>query len=268
MESSLYLLYSGRVDLTNSRATRIDSIEAGGFFGNEQISADSRLIQEDGSVPDDILDRPSTTRVMYSAKVLEDSVIGRLALKDCREIVDTTKIGQIVSRNNTQFQSVMDDQITFSSLKKRCPVGSGTFGQVWLVSRQSKTYKVNNWYALKVQSKYQVVKGNNVERIMAEKELLMRLRHPFVMTLRTTFQDSNLLYMLLDFLPGGQLLARIDACDYEGIPEADVAFYAACLFEGVKFLHGHRIMHRDIKPENVLLDHEGYPVLVDFGFGT
>ena len=268
MESALYLVHKGKVVLTDIDTKRDVVVEAGGFFGNEQLETDARLVQEDGSAPDDILDRPTTTRVSYTAKVIEDCVIGKLTLKDCRDIVHTIKIGQVRRRNTRIYQSVMDDQITLASLTKHGILGAGSFGQVHLVSRQSKTYKTKNWYALKIQSKYQVVKNDNVERIMAEKDLLLSLRHPFIMKLRTTYQDRHLLYMLLDYYPGGMLLDRMKENDFEGLQEGHVAFYSACLFEAVKYLHGHGILHRDIKPENVLLDREGYPVLIDFGFGT
>jgi protein kinase A len=73
--------------------------------------------------------------------------------------------------------------------------------------------------------------------------------------------------MLLQFVQGGELLNLIQGTDtYGGLPESAAKFFAAGILEGLTHMHQRQIVYRDLKPENVLLDHDGYAVIVDFGF--
>jgi serine/threonine protein kinase len=93
---------------------------------------------------------------------------------------------------------------------------------------------------------------------------MAKLDHPFVCKLINTFQDEACIYMLMRFVQGGELLNLIQGGD--GVPESAAKFYAAGILEGLTHMHQRQIVYRDLKPENVLLDHDGYAVIVDFGF--
>ena len=96
---------------------------------------------------------------------------------------------------------------------------------------------------------------------------MSKLDHPFVCKLVNTFQDEACIYMLLQFVQGGELLNLIQGGDvYGGLPESAAKFFAAGILEGLTHMHQRQIVYRDLKPENVLLDRDGYAVIVDFGF--
>lgn len=96
---------------------------------------------------------------------------------------------------------------------------------------------------------------------------MQQLHHPFLINLVQTYQDKQYVYMLLGLVQGGELFSLLHQTSYDGISEKDAKFYAAGVIEGLSHMHRRHILYRDLKPENVLIDSEGYPVIVDFGFG-
>lgn len=90
--------------------------------------------------------------------------------------------------------------------------------------------------------------------------------HPFILKLYQTFKDQSKLYMLLEFVQGGELFSVLHTPQNDGVPDAQAKFYAAGVLLGLAYLHGKDIAYRDLKPENCLIDKHGYPKVVDFGF--
>jgi serine/threonine protein kinase len=78
--------------------------------------------------------------------------------------------------------------------------------------------------------------------------------------------DERFVYILLDLVQGGELYSIIHQPRNDGMPEKHAMFYAAGVAEGLAFMHRRGFVYRDLKPENVLIDKEGYPVIIDFGF--
>jgi protein kinase A len=143
-------------------------------------------------------------------------------------------------------------------------LGSGAFGEVWLVSHRNNATP----FALKQLNKRKVIDKSKHQGHAAarEKDVMASLDHPFVIKLLSTFQDDNNLYMVMDFVQGGDLFSVIHTETYDGIPDVEARFYAACILEALDYLHENFILHRDVKPENILIDRSGYCVLADFGF--
>ena len=152
------------------------------------------------------------------------------------------------------------DQTKFEDLLVIKAVGSGSFGHVNLVVHQP----TNLPYALKCMLKSRVVGLNQVEHVFAERSILRMCEHPFICSLAATFQDSDYIYMLLEYVPGGELFSVLQStvCLIEPV----AAFYAACVTAAFEHLHDRNIAYRDLKPENLLIDAQGYIKLVDFGF--
>ena len=103
--------------------------------------------------------------------------------------------------------------------------------------------------------------------VTREKGVMSSVEHPFISNLVSTFQDKHSIYMLMDYVQGGELFGLIYNVSKKGYLSNDAAaFYGAGLCEALSHLHSRSIVHRDLKPENVLINAAGYIVLVDFGF--
>jgi protein kinase A len=139
-------------------------------------------------------------------------------------------------------------------------LGTGSFGRVHLV--QSKHN--HRFYAMKVLKKAQVVKMKQIEHTNDERRMLNRVRHPFLVTLWGTWQDSRNLYMVMDFVEGGELFSLLRKS--QRFPNPVAKFYAAEVTLALEYLHAHQIIYRDLKPENLLLDRHGHLKITDFGF--
>ncbi|OLN86522.1 cAMP-dependent protein kinase type 2 [Colletotrichum chlorophyti] len=139
-------------------------------------------------------------------------------------------------------------------------LGTGSFGRVHLV--QSKHNQ--RFYAVKVLKKAQVVKMKQVEHTNDERKMLGEVKHPFLITLWGTFQDSKNLYMVMDFVEGGELFSLLRKSGR--FPNPVAKFYAAEVTLALEYLHSRNIIYRDLKPENLLLDRHGHLKITDFGF--
>jgi p70 ribosomal S6 kinase len=142
-------------------------------------------------------------------------------------------------------------------------LGEGAFGKVYLVhSRFQKT----QYYAMKVLSKRLLKKKNNISYLKVERNVLIKLQqHPFLIHLFTAFQSRKYVYLVMNFLPGGELFLHLRK---QGIiAERDVQFYLGELILGIEYIHSKGIIHRDIKPENLLLRQDGHICITDFGLG-
>ncbi|KAH7170346.1 kinase-like domain-containing protein [Dactylonectria macrodidyma] len=139
-------------------------------------------------------------------------------------------------------------------------LGTGSFGRVHLV--QSKHNQ--RFYAVKVLKKAQVVKMKQVEHTNDERRMLSDVKHPFLITLWGTFQDLKNLYMVMDFVEGGELFSLLRKSGR--FPNPVAKFYAAEVTLALEYLHSKNIIYRDLKPENLLLDRHGHLKITDFGF--
>ena len=140
-------------------------------------------------------------------------------------------------------------------------MGQGSFGIVKLVKH--KTSK--EMFAIKCLSKQKIAGRKQIQHIQNEKDILSKFKPiDFCCNLYESLQDEHNLYMVIDFLPGGELMKVIKSHVF--MSEEDTKFYIAEIVLGVEKLHSMNIIYRDLKPENVLLDQEGHIKLIDFGF--
>lgn len=141
-------------------------------------------------------------------------------------------------------------------------IGKGTFGQVYQVRKKD----TNRIYAMKVLSKKVIVQKKEVAHTVGERNILVRTAltdSPFIVSLKFSFQTPMDLYLVTDYMSGGELFWHLQK---EGRFKEDRAkFYIAELILALEHLHNHDIVYRDLKPENILLDANGHIALCDFG---
>lgn len=154
--------------------------------------------------------------------------------------------------------------VKLSDFEVRGTLGTGTFGKVFLVRHSNSRSGTQNFYAMKVLRKTDIVRLRQVEHVNAERYILSRVHHPFVVDLFATFQDSLNVYMLMSYVPGGELFTHLRRAQ-RFTPDV-TRFYLSTIILALKYLHSFNIVYRDLKPENLLLDSKGYLRLTDFGF--
>ena len=138
-------------------------------------------------------------------------------------------------------------------------VGKGAYGKVHQVRKKDS----GNIYAMKVLRKEMLVETNNVTYTMTERNVMRNFNHPFIASLHYAFQTKGKVYLVMEFLSGGQMLFHMRR--FAMFSEEYVKIYAAEMVLALEYLHAQDIVHRDIKPENVLLDANGHLRLTDFG---
>ncbi|XP_054400262.1 cAMP-dependent protein kinase catalytic subunit PRKX-like isoform X1 [Pongo abelii] len=138
--------------------------------------------------------------------------------------------------------------------------GTGTFGRVHLV--KEKTAK--HFFALKVMSIPDVIRLKQEQHVHNEKSVLKEVSHPFLIRLFWTWHDERFLYMLMEYVPGGELFSYLR--NRGRFSSTTGLFYSAEIICAIEYLHSKEIVYRDLKPENILLDRDGHIKLTDFGF--
>ncbi|KAM6950311.1 ribosomal protein S6 kinase alpha-2 [Lycodopsis pacificus] len=182
------------------------------------------------------------------------------------------------NKNNTGFCQLEDDSILKEidishHVKEGCEkadpsqfqllkvLGQGSYGKVFLV-RKIRGVDRGQLYAMKVLKKA-TLKVRDRVRSKMERDILAEVNHPFIVKLHYAFQTEGKLYLILDFLRGGDLFSRLSK--EVMFTEEDVKFYLAELALALDHLHSLGIIYRDLKPENILLDEEGNIKITDFG---
>ncbi|XP_065350961.1 cAMP-dependent protein kinase catalytic subunit 1-like isoform X2 [Cloeon dipterum] len=139
-------------------------------------------------------------------------------------------------------------------------LGTGSFGRVMLVQHKAS----KEYYAMKILDKQKVVKLKQVEHTLNEKKILQAISFPFLVSLKFHFKDNSNLYMVLEYVPGGEMFSHLRKVGRFSEPQS--RFYAAQIVLAFEYLHYLDLIYRDLKPENLLIDNTGYLKVTDFGF--
>uniref|UniRef100_A0A4W5QM50 non-specific serine/threonine protein kinase n=1 Tax=Hucho hucho TaxID=62062 RepID=A0A4W5QM50_9TELE len=191
------------------------------------------------------------------------------SLYSCRHLLDLI-CGPFVSLQDDGILKEIDiSQHTKEGFEKADPsqfellkvLGQGSYGKVFLV-RKIRGSDRGQLYAMKVLRKA-TLKVRDRVRSKMERDILAEVNHPFIVKLHYAFQTEGKLYLILDFLRGGDLFTRLSK--EVMFTEEDVKFYLAELALALDHLHSLGIIYRDLKPENILLDEEGHIKITDFG---
>ncbi|XP_076649678.1 ribosomal protein S6 kinase beta-1 isoform X2 [Halictus rubicundus] len=142
-------------------------------------------------------------------------------------------------------------------------LGEGGYGKVFQVKKVTGKDK-GSIFAMKVLRKASIIRNQkDTAHTKAERNILEAVKHPFIVNLMYAFQTGGKLYLILEYLCGGELFSYMER---EGIFLEDTAcFYLSEIILALQHLHNQGIIYRDLKPENILLDGEGHVKLTDFG---
>lgn len=234
VQPALYVVRSGKVTVENS-ADGCKTVGVFGFFGEETVE---ETLDDDGN----------TVVSRHTVTVLEDVTVGYLGVQSIRHVLGPG--------------SKRKGDVKMEDLERHRILGAGTFGQVWLVNRKG----TKDAYALKIQFKRQLIDSNQAAGVIREKNIMAKLHSDFIIKLVGSYQDKENVYMLMKLYQGGELWSVMHGGDGDALPELAAKFYMASVLEGLTYMHRRHVLYRDLKPENVLLDSDGYTVIVDLGF--
>ena len=140
------------------------------------------------------------------------------------------------------------------------PISKGAYGCVVLANKQSS----NEYYAIKILNKLDMINKNQVNNIKSERMILMsQFNSPYIAKLFYSFQNIKYLYFVMAYLPGGDMASLLKKL--EVLPLTWIRIYACEIAMGLHYLHNNHVIHRDLKPDNILIDERGHVKLTDFG---
>ncbi|RUP49850.1 kinase-like domain-containing protein [Jimgerdemannia flammicorona] len=149
-------------------------------------------------------------------------------------------------------------------------LGKGNFGKVYLAEHKTTKLKVllQRVVAIKAIDKRNFKNDCQQKHVHSEKgisEALQRFQHENIVEVYDVFQDDDFVWIVMEYLEGGELFERIK--DGKSLEESEARKWFGEIMEAVRYMHKHHLVHRDLKPENILLDREGHIRICDFGFG-
>ena len=181
--------------------------------------------------------------------------------KKQEQLIDKNESSEMQSSPNNDVNSSKQENIKvtsqdFQGLKL---LGTGSFGRVLLVRYSSN----NTLYAMKILNKAQIKLKHQEEHTKTERDLMVKINSPFIVNIKFAFQDDSRLYIVSDFMQGGDMFYHLHFNKKFDEPRAK--FYIIELILGLEFLHKNSMIYRDLKPENILMDSKGHIKISDFG---
>jgi cGMP-dependent protein kinase len=228
-----YIIQTGRVKVTKADKF-IRDIESGNCFGEVAL-----------------INSENRTATIIA---IEETHCYTIAKTEFLSIMDKNMIEYITTKIALQ-----DTSILLKDLFNVRFLGKGKFGKVNLV------HNGRNVYAIKAVSRKAADKRKILAKYFSmERKIMMTLDHPFIIKLVKSMKNNNYCFFLMEFING------INLDDYLGQRKAkrnlyETKFYAGCLMLVLEYLHKKNIGHRDLKPSNMMIDHNGYLKLIDFG---
>ncbi|KAK8967334.1 Serine/threonine-protein kinase AtPK1/AtPK6 [Platanthera guangdongensis] len=157
------------------------------------------------------------------------------------------------------IHAINKDRTSIDDFEIIKPISRGAFGRVFLAKKRT----TGDLFAIKVLRKADMIRKNAVESILAERDILISVRNPFVVRFFYSFTSRENLYLVMEYLNGGDLYSLLRNL---GCLDEDVTrIYIAEVVLALEYLHSLRVVHRDLKPDNLLIAHDGHLKLTDFG---
>ncbi|XP_010326452.1 uncharacterized protein [Solanum lycopersicum] len=172
---------------------------------------------------------------------------------------DQNNLLKFHEKKETEYMRLQRHKMGADDFELLTMIGKGAFGEV-RVCREKTTGHV---YAMKKLKKSEMLRRGQVEHVKAERNLLAEVDSNCIVKLYCSFQDDEFLYLIMEYLPGGDMMTLLMRKDT--LTEDEARFYVAETVLAIESIHIHNYIHRDIKPDNLLLDRYGHLRLSDFG---
>ncbi|XP_056150984.1 rho-associated protein kinase 2-like [Lampris incognitus] len=219
------------------------------MFGAER-RAESRLKKLEATMRD--------PQSVLNVETLLDSVNALALDLDYPALRKNKNIDAFLSRYEKAVDQLRELQVKLEDFDRVKLIGRGAYGEVQLV-RHKVSQRV---YAMKQLSKFEMIKRSDSAFFWEERDIMAFSNSPWVVQLCCSFQDDRHLYMVMEFMPGGDLVTL--TMNYD-MPEKWARFYTAEVVLALDAIHSMGFIHRDVKPDNMLLDQLGHLKLADFG---
>lgn len=172
---------------------------------------------------------------------------------------EQNNILKYLEKKETEYMRIQRHKMGPDDFEPLTMIGKGAFGEV-RICREKSTAHV---YAMKKLKKSEMLQRGQVEHVKAERNLLAEVDSNCIVKLYCSFQDDEYLYLIMEYLPGGDMMTLLMRKDT--LSEDEARFYVAETVLAIESIHKHNYIHRDIKPDNLLLDKYGHMKLSDFG---
>ncbi|CAG9854016.1 unnamed protein product [Phyllotreta striolata] len=239
--NKFYIVRAGTVTVTKEGQGNLGSFGKGYYFGERALLEETRR-QATVTADDPLVECLAISRKLFI------------------EIKDYLKV---TPRSSNSMLSNQFNEIQLKDLKIVYTIGEGGFGRVELVMLKENK---NQCFALKMMSKYTIVKDNRQQQAINER-LQISCDSPFIVKMYKTFRDTRYIFYLMEYCSGGDLWSLLykNQKNHQ-FSEKEAKFITGCVLEGLEYLHNKNIIYRDLKPENIMLTATGYFKLTDFGY--
>ncbi len=208
------------------------------------------------SKPQNSFEKLSSLRKIEISEISKNNTIEkRIPLIEIKE-----KENENINNSKNEYQSKQfTHKITLNDFKILKTLGKGAFGKVLLVYNE----ELNKYFAMKILKKDFLKKNNQIAHTKIERKILEKINYPFISQLIYAFQNKEKLYMITEYMGGGELFYHLHNENY--FKESKAKLYICEIILAIEHLHKNNIIYRDLKPENILLDESGHIKLTDFG---
>ncbi len=226
---------------------------------NPNLASPPVATQGHVAVPAGGLGSVASSKASSTTTSASDDKADRLALEKAIEtmVLNDRTVKSVYSKLEKAAPAAK--KITVADFEDVATIGRGAFAEVKVVRKKDD----GHIYAMKIMSKKEMLRKKQVEHIRAERDVLALIDSPWVVNLRYSFQDEKSLYLVMEFLQGGDLMTVLIKKDTLSVEET--RFYIAEAALAIDEVHSLNYIHRDLKPDNILLDKSGHVKLSDFG---
>ena len=214
----------------------------------------------------------STFQKVESAKKYIERKYNSIKIKHLENIIINQKLNaaNLSSSKINEIHSIIAEKehlrhqkqrqhLTIHDYEPLSIIGKGAFGSVFLC----RHIKTNEIVAVKKMKKELLLKKNQLKHTKDEQYFLSKINSPWIVNLKASFQEGFYLYLIMEYLPGGDLMGLLMKRDT--LPENEAKFYLCEMILAIESIHNLNCIHRDIKPDNILIDKNGHIKISDFG---